>query len=160
MNDIAHELRTTVEEHAGRFLKASEATSARREAAGAWSAKEVLGHLIDSASNNHQRFVRSQFQDEMIFPAYEQEAWVRLHHYQETPWTDLVQLWRAYNLHIARVIDAASEENLKKPRHRHNLDVLASKPVPADQPATLEYFMRDYLWHLKHHVAQITDLLR
>jgi hypothetical protein len=28
-----------------------------------WSKKEILGHLIDSAANNHQRFIRAQYEN-------------------------------------------------------------------------------------------------
>jgi hypothetical protein len=37
----------------------SEAESEERPAPERWTKKEVVGHLIDSASNNHQRFVRA-----------------------------------------------------------------------------------------------------
>src|SRR5262245_46381642 len=61
-------------------------------APGKWSPREVIGHLIDSASNNHQRFVRAQLQEDLVFAGYEQESWVRLQHYAEAPWDELVVL--------------------------------------------------------------------
>ena len=72
---------------------------------GKWTPKEVIGHLIDSASNNHGRFVRAAISDEMVFPGYEQDQWVRTQRYNECPWMDLVSLWLGYNNHIARVIE-------------------------------------------------------
>jgi len=124
-----------------------------------WSAKQVLGHLIDSASNNHQRFLRAQFSDDLVFAGYDQEEWVRLQGYQETAWGELLEFWAAYNLHLARVIARIPAEVRQEPRTRHNLDQLAWKPVPRDTPATLAYFIADYVGHLKHHLCQIFELL-
>jgi hypothetical protein len=129
--------------------------SARRPAPGKWSPREIIGHLVDSASNNHQRFVRAQFQDDLVFPGYDQDAWVALQHYADAPWDDLVQLWASFNRHIARLMASTPDQQLTKPRPTHNLDQLAWKTVPRDQPTTLDYFMRDYVGHLKHHLNQI-----
>ena len=38
----------------------------------AWSPKEELGHLVDSAANNHQRIVRGQSEDKLAMPGYDQ----------------------------------------------------------------------------------------
>jgi hypothetical protein len=77
MEDVIEDFRRTIEEAAARLLVISEEESRAPRAEGKWSSKEVVGHLIDSASNNHQRFVRAQFTDHLVFPGYEQEAWVR-----------------------------------------------------------------------------------
>ncbi len=122
---------------------------------GKWSPREVIGHLIDSASNNHQRFIRALFQDDLVFPGYDQDAWVTVQSYRDAPWDDLIELWRLFNLHIARVMEATPEQQLRKPRARHNLDVLAWKTIPREKPATLDYFMADYVGHLKHHLNQV-----
>ena len=133
----------------------SETQSRQKSSPEDWSPAEVLGHLIDSAANNHQRFVRAQFTDDLVFPGYEQDAWVATQKYQDAPWDELLTLWRTFNLHIARVMELASAEARLRPRVRHNLDELAWKPVPRDKPATLEYFMEDYVDHLQHHLNQI-----
>jgi hypothetical protein len=124
-------------------------------APGKWSAKEIIGHLIDSAANNHLRFVRAQFTDELIFPGYEQDQWVRLQSYNDRPWVQLLELWRQYNLHLAHVMAAIPEEVRIKARARHNLHQLAWRPVAENGSVTLEYFMRDYVGHLQHHLEQI-----
>src|SRR2546423_3704276 len=85
MEDVIEDFRRTVEESAARMLSMTEEESRVPRAVGKWSAKETLGHLIDSASNNHQRFVRAQFTDELVFPGYEQERWVRAQAYNEEP---------------------------------------------------------------------------
>jgi hypothetical protein len=133
----------------------SEERSRLRPQPGKWCPREVIGHLIDSASNNHQRFVRAQFQDDLVFSGYEQDAWVSLQRYRDAPWEDLIVLWRSFNLHIARIMDSVPIDERVRLRPRHNLDELAWKPVPRDEPATLDYFMSDYVAHLQHHLAQI-----
>jgi len=148
------DFRNTVDRAAARLLALSSAQAAARPAPGKWSPKEVIGHLIDSASNNHGRFVRAQLQDDLIFDGYEQDDWVKVQAYQERPWTDLVRLWQTFNHHIAHVMETADQHALTRTRTRHNLDRLAWQTVSADQPATLEDFMRDYVEHLKHHLRQ------
>ena len=149
------DFRETVDASAARLLALSSAQAGSRPAAGKWSPKEIIGHLIDSASNNHGRFVRAQLQDDLIFGGYEQAEWVRVQRYQEREWADLVRLWQAFNHHIAHVMETTDAEALTRPRAEHNLDALAWQPLGAGQPATLEYFMRDYVGHLKHHLRQV-----
>ena len=155
MQDCVDDLRSTLSLEAARLNAISESDAARRPGPGKWSPKEIIGHLIDSAANNHARFVRAQISDDMVFPGYDQEAWVRLQRYNDRPWTDLVSLWQAYNTHIASVIQGISPECLSLQRSKHNLDEIGWRTVPRDQPATLEYFIRDYVGHMKHHLAQI-----
>jgi len=148
------DFREVVDASAARLLALSPERAAARPAADKWSAKEIIGHLIDSASNNHGRFVRAQLQDEMVFGGYEQAEWVAVQSYQHCDWSGLVRLWQLFNHHIARVMETAEAEVLSRPRVRHNLDELAWQPLDAGQPATLEWFMRDYVGHLKHHLRQ------
>ncbi|HTO75224.1 MAG TPA: DinB family protein [Thermoanaerobaculia bacterium] len=133
----------------------TEPQSAVPRAPGKWSPREVMGHLIDSASNNHQRFVRAQFQEDLVFPGYVQDEWVRHQNYREEPWADLVELWRLYNLHLARVMDEIPEELWRRETRKHTFDEILMVAVPAGQPATLEHLRRDYVAHLQHHVEQI-----
>src|ERR1700752_3577086 len=104
MSDYIEDLRATVERTAAVLLTVNDDRAARRPAPGKWLAKEIVGHLVDSAANNHQRFVRAQLQDDLIFPGYAQDDLVAVQRYQDASWTDLVTLWRAYNQHIARVL--------------------------------------------------------
>jgi hypothetical protein len=129
--------------------------TARHPAPGKWSPREVIGHLIDSASNNHQRFVRAASQDDLVFPGYEQDRWVELQDYQNAAWTELISLWAAFNRHIARVMAAVPESARLRARTRHNLDQIAWRVVPTTEAATLDYFMMDYVDHLEHHLRQI-----
>lgn len=132
---------------AGSFSRLSsipDTESSVRTAPEKWSKREILGHLIDSASNNHQRFVRAQLSSEIKLPGYDQEAWVRTQVYQTETWENLVQLWKSYNLHLLHVAAAFPEDKLKSLCF-----------IGENEPVTLEFLFRDYLRHLKHHLDQI-----
>lgn len=155
MQDYVTELREVVERAAPRLAALSDEESMRASAPDKWSPRQIIGHLIDSAANNHQRFVRAQFQDDLIFPGYEQEDWVRAQGYNEAPWPELITLWRSYNLHLARVMAAVPQDVRDKEHKKHNLHRIAWQVVPEDKPATLDYLMSDYVGHLKNHLRQI-----
>lgn len=154
MKAIADDLRRTVEAAAAQLAGFSAARADAPRAPGKWNPKQVLGHLVDSACNNHRRFVLARAQEDLVFPGYDQDAWAAAQAYERADWHDLVELWRLYNLHIARVIEETPPELAHRPRSRHSLDEIAWKTVPADQPATLAYLMKDYVGHLRHHLAQ------
>ena len=122
-----------------------------------WSRIEVLGHLVDSAANNHQRFVCAQFTDDLVFPGYDGDEWVSVQKYRDESWPDLINLWASYNLHLVHVFSTIPEKVLTKSRERHNLDEIAFVHVPRNEPTTLEYLIRDYVVHLRHHLNQILD---
>ncbi|HEY5884955.1 MAG TPA: DinB family protein [Pyrinomonadaceae bacterium] len=147
----------TIETASNLLLEISDERSAIPRAEGKWSRKQIIGHLIDSAANNHSRFVRAQFNDELVFPGYEQNAWVDSQQYQEKDWTELVQLWKLYNRHILHIIKVTPEETRMKLRAKHNLHMIASDKLSPDEPVTLDWFMRDYLDHMKKHLGQILD---
>ena len=155
MQDFLDDFRQTIEVASQRLLEISPETSQLPRAEGKWSPKEIIGHLIDSASNNHQRFVRAQFSDELVFAGYEQEGWVRVQNYQSEPWPELVQLWQLYNQHLLHLMSFVPEETRLKPRGKHNLHQIASEALSESEPVTLDWFMRDYVDHLKKHLKQI-----
>lgn len=155
MDDFVDDFRRLVEHSAAALMTIADEASGLRPAPGTWSPREIIGHLIDSASNNHQRFVRAQFQDDLVFAGYDQDAWVAAQRYQDAAWADLVALWRAYNLHLARVMAAVPEAVRLRKTRRHNFHQIAWQTVPEGEPATLDYFMRDYVAHLRHHLQQV-----
>jgi hypothetical protein len=157
MHSFLEDFRATIETTEKRLLSISEQQSQIPRAEGKWSPKEIIGHLIDSATNNHQRFVRAQFDDKLSFSGYEQEAWVRVQGYNQEPWPQLVQLWKHYNLHLLHVMSMVPEHMRTKPRSTHNLDQIAWKTIAKNETVTLDYFMRDYVAHMKNHLSQITD---
>jgi hypothetical protein len=140
-----------------RLREIPEEQSRRQPAPDDWAPIEILGHLIDSAANNHQRFVRAQFTDDLVFPGYEQDQWISSQKYRDEPWSDVVQLWSAYNLHLVHVASVIPEEVLTKSRSLHTLDQIAFKLVDKNEETTLEYLIRDYVVHLRHHLDQIFD---
>ena len=111
---------------------------------GKWSKKEILGHLIDSAVNNHQRFVQAQVSAEIRLAAYDQAAWVRVQNYQSEPWLSLVRLWCSYNRHLLHLLRSLPSESLQSMCF-----------IGDSLPVTLESLIRDYVRHLKHHIAQL-----
>lgn len=148
VQQTAAELRQVATSFSKELLAADARAAARRPAPGTWSPKEVLGHLIDSAANNHQRFVRAQQADRLMLPGYEQNHWVTVQGYQDADWTHLVALWTHLNLHLADVMA------------RIPADQYAVTCVIGDsQPLTLELLVVDYLHHLEHHMAQIRERL-
>ena len=158
MNQFLEDFRRTVADGKARLL-AITADDARVGKPGQWSPKQIVGHLIDSAANNHHRFVRAQFTHDLICPGYDQDTWVDTQKYNDEPWADLVQLWASYNLHLAHVISVMPEETLSRIRAEHNLDKIAWKTVDKNSPTTLEYFIRDYAGHMRHHLSQILGSL-
>ena len=153
--DFLHDFRRTLDEARTRLTALSDSEAGRSRAPGKWSPKEIIGHLIDSAANNHARFVRAQATDDLLFEGYDQDAWVRVQRYHERRWLDLIQLWRSYNQHLADVMERADPDALTRPRARHSLNRIAFQPLDPATPATLGYMMRDYVAHLKHHLKQI-----
>ena len=158
MTDPAQSLRNAVERALPRLLALGEDTSRLRPAPGRWSPREVIGHLIDSAVNNDARFVRGALGEDLVFAGYDQDAWVRVQGYHAIPWSVLVPLWAGLNHHVADIMAAAPAEARGRPHVRHNLDAIAWRRFPPDVPATLDEFMRDYVGHLEHHLAQIPGI--
>lgn len=146
MLDTLEEFKSLLAMAAPRLLSISEAESSARHAPDKWSRKEVLGHLIDSASNNHQRFVRAQLSSEIRLAGYEQESWVRTQDYAHEHWEDLVQLWKTYNLHLYHMGTKISSERL------NNMCFIGE-----NEPVTLEFLFADYVRHVRHHLEQIFE---
>ena len=157
MQEWLADFKDTIDSTSRRLSRISESQSEQPRAEGRWSSKQIIGHLIDSATNNHARFVLAQLKDDLVFPGYDQDGWVRTNHYQDESWPQLVELWRAYNLHLHHVMSHADQAKLNTPCTLHTLQEIAFKTVPKSEPVTLEYLMKDYVDHLKHHLAQIFE---
>ena len=116
----------------------------RRPAPDKWSPKEELGHLLDSAANNHQRIVRGQLEERPALPGYEQEKWVRLHAYPQRDWRELVQLWVGLNRQLLAAAEYAPESAWSR-----------TCTIAGSAPLTLKFVFEDYLEHMLHHLQRI-----
>src|SRR5262245_46144356 len=143
MREVAEDLAVLVRETLPR-LEAITATESNKPGPGTWSRKEILGHLIDSALNNHQRIVRALLAGELTFPDYDGDAWVAAQAYRERPWLALINLWAHLNGQLAHVIGRIPGERLA-----------ARCTIGSAEAVTLEHIVRGYLSHLQHHLAQI-----
>jgi hypothetical protein len=129
-----------------RYSKITDADAQLRRAPGKWSRKEILGHLIDSAANNHQRIVRAVISGDVVLPPYAQVEWVSTQGYGGESWESILDFWAAYNRHLARVI------GLIPPERRS-----ATCRIGDKDPVTLEALVADYIRHLNHHLEQIDE---
>ena len=148
-NDLADSLENTVREAEQMLRRTPEASAAEPMAPGKWSAKQALGHLIDSATNNHQRFVLAQINNGYEGPGYEQDKWVDIQHYAAAPWNDLITIWANYNLHLTRVIRVMEPDKLALP--------CKIEGVKGGQPVTLSDVIQDYIAHINHHIDRIRN---
>lgn len=154
MEALGQDLARTVDAAAARLAGFDVERARTPRAAGKWSPTQVLGHLVDSACNNHRRFVLARDQVDLVFPGYDENAWMVAQRWERADWQELVELWRLYNTHLARVIAETPAEAADRPRLPHSLDRIAWRPLPVERPATLGYLMHDYVGHLRHHLAQ------
>ncbi len=144
MKDVAHQIRSIITTAESKLSRMNLHEVGYKPASDEWSKKEILGHLIDSAANNHQRFVRAVYKVADQFPTYNQEEWVRIQQYNETSWPALIAFWSGYNHHLCHVIENVPGEALSSPCNIGN-----------EAPVSLEFVIRDYPVHLKHHLKDI-----
>jgi hypothetical protein len=114
--------------------------------AGGWTRKEIVGHMMDSAANNRQRFVRASTEGRYVGPTYAQRAWVDAHGYARQTWETLLHWWNVEHEILASIVDGIEEEQLD-----------ARCVVGEDAPVTLRFLIEDYLEHQKWHLAQIAS---
>jgi hypothetical protein len=144
INIISEGIREVVNKAKPELLKITPETAVIKIRPDKWSKKEILGHLIDSASNNHQRFVRAAQNLAGDFPRYNQDSWVEVQCYNKLEWPNLIELFYQFNIHLSCIIDLLPENALLNPVN-----------LGKENPATLEFVITDYLRHLKHHIEQL-----
>ena len=138
--ELSERLATVLRKAMPWLMTISESEASVPEREGKWSAKEVIGHLIDSAGNNLGRIVRLQIEAGQSLPGYEQMAWVSLQRYAERDWSEVLALWFALNEHVAWTI-----RHVEKGR-------LGNRGVVAGEPLTLGFLIEDYVAHMEHHL--------
>ncbi|MEM9548174.1 MAG: DinB family protein [Bacteroidota bacterium] len=120
-----------------------------------WSKKEILGHLIDSAYNNHQRFMRAEKKGDLMFDGYDQVEWVTKNNYQERKSREIIGLFVSVNLHLAHLISTLKDEDLYQSTTDHNFNQIGMRPIQKGTSSSLAYLIEDYIIHLEHHLKQI-----
>ncbi|SEF99364.1 DinB superfamily protein [Bryocella elongata] len=141
MHSLSRKLLSLIEAAAPQLAQVDDSTTTSPVRAGGWSRRQLLGHLIDSASNNHQRIVRASLQRELNFPGYDQNGNIRVQQFQTASWAMLVDLFLAYNRLLAHVIAHIPEAKLQ-----------TVCKIGAEMPTTLEHLAKDYVKHLAHHL--------
>jgi|SRR5437867_5066421 len=141
---VSLDLTETIDAAKPRLLSMTESRASDKPYPDKWSIKEILGHLVDSASNNHQRIVRMQEVENIGTFSYAQVHWVNSQRYRSEPWTDLVNGWYYFNKHLAHVIGHVDPKSLT------NLC-----DMDYGEPKTLQFVIEDYVIHMRHHLDQI-----
>jgi hypothetical protein len=141
---LADELSSTVEAAEPVLARRDDPEVSQPSLGRTWSPKQILGHLVDSAANNHQRFVRVQLVDHLRDPGYQQDEWVAVQGYDEVSWTELLALWKLYNRHLAHVIRRIP------PDHAETV-----VQIGTSEPVSFGFLVEDYLRHLEHHLRQL-----
>lgn len=125
-----------------KLLAIDAADFSRKPAPGKWSQKEIIGHLIDSAANNHQRFVRAQFED-IPYIKYDQDNWNAASRYNDMDGTHVIQFWEQYNRHLIEVVKRIPEQDMQRLCNNGG-----------EIPVTLAWLLEDYVKHMEHHLRQ------
>ena len=141
---LAWQLETVLSREAHNLRALSESKAQERPAQAGWSRKEELGHLIDSAVNNHVRFVAASLQTQFQGPGYAQDGWVTAHGYHEIPLTTLIDFWESQNTLLVAVVQRIPEEKLAVPCQVGN-----------EATATLGFLIDDYIVHMQHHLDHL-----
>jgi hypothetical protein len=115
---------------------------------GGWTRKQIIGHMLDSAANNRQRFVRAVTEGSYTGPNYAQDAWVAAHGYASQPWATLLRWWEVEHEILISIVDHIPEERLD-----------ARCTVGGGAPVTLRFLIEDYLHHQHWHLKQLVALM-
>lgn len=156
MNEFSQnneELSRLIDEWEPKLSQLSEDILTKRRNSQNRTIKQIVGHMIDSASNNTHRIIHLQYQTSpLIFPDYaslgNNDRWIAVQNYQDENWHDLVQLWKYSNIHIVHVINNVSIEKLD------NVWISA-----LNNAISLKAMIIDYLRHFRLHLSEIDNLI-
>lgn len=152
-NDVTNGLNRLITEWEPKLLALTGDVISNRRNAQKRTIKQILGHLVDSASNNTHRTVHLQYQKSPLqFPNYatygNNDRWIAIQNYQEEDWKTLVQLWKYSNLHFIHVVKNTDKAKLE--------NVWEHDP---GKFVTLRDCIIDYLRHFKLHLGEIDELI-
>ncbi|HUZ95505.1 MAG TPA: DinB family protein [Edaphobacter sp.] len=142
-DELSKHVRAVVHQALPWLQALTEASASRPEKTGKWCAKEVIGHLTDSAINNHARVMRLQIEVTPNLSGYEQVAWVSLQHYADSDWGRLLGIWATLNEHFASAVS-----HIDKAR-------LANRGNVEGDELTLAFLIEDYIAHMEHHLRAL-----
>jgi len=150
MENVYDELNSIVNGFYGKYKDLDNEITSKRPGIDKWTLKEIVGHLIDSASNNHQRFVRLQITKKLIFPDYSKDnsKWLEIQKYNDLNFSDIILLWKQYNVLLGNIIKKVDESKLE---NYWDLD---------GDRITLKALMIDYVRHLKDHLKHFEQTLQ
>ena len=147
------ELLSLVEEWELKLLSLSEDVLTKKENSQHRTIKQIVGHMIDSATNNIHRIVHLQYQPSpLVFPDYanlgNNDRWIAIQDYKSENWNDLVQLWKYLNIHIVHVINHV------------NPDKLTNEWITAlNVKVSLKSMIQNYTGHIRLHLNEIEKLI-
>ena len=144
MTEVAQKFRTDLDEVHEALLSVSEDLADIPWRAGGWTRKQIVGHLLDSAANNRQRFVRAASDGSYKGPKYAQDVWVAAHGYTEQPWPLLLSWWETEHEILMAIVDRIPAERLA-----------TQCVVGDDAPVTLQFLIEDYVRHQRWHLKQL-----
>ena len=144
MTELAQRFRAGLDEVHRVLVTVPEALADKPWRSGGWTRKQIVGHLLDSATNNRQRFVRASAEGQHSGPQYGQDAWVAAHGYAEQPWGTLLGWWEAEHEILMSIVDRIPEEQVD-----------TQYAVGEDAPVTLRFLIEDYVEHQRWHLKQI-----
>ncbi len=150
---IIEGLLTLIDEWEPKLTSLSDEVISERRNSQNRTIKQIVGHMIDSASNNTHRMVHLQYQPSpLVYPDYanfgNNDRWIAIQNYQEEQWNDLIQLWKYSNLHIVHVM------------RNVNIDKLENEWITAlNKNVSLEAMILDYLGHFELHLREIDTLI-
>jgi hypothetical protein len=137
-------LRTLIDRLPPHLTSLSDAQVKRKASPSQWSIKEELGHLLDSAANNHQRIVRAQLEDNPAMPGYDGDQWVTLHRYQDRDWSALIAIWVSLNRQLLAAAEAVPDSAWSR-----------TCTIAGSAPLTLKFVFDDYLDHMMQHLRHM-----
>jgi hypothetical protein len=150
MKDVYLELNSIINDFYNKYKSMDNEITSKRLGVDKWTLKEIIGHLIDSASNNHQRLVRLQIVDELIFPEYSKDnsRWIEIQKYNDLNFSDIILLWKQYNVLIGNIIKEVDKSKLENYWKR-----------PDGNKITLKDLIIDYVRHIKDHLQHFAQTL-
>jgi len=161
LKKFAHEIDVTTADFYAKYKSLGDNVASKRAGAEAWTPKEIIGHLIDSASNNHQRYVRLQITDNLEFPGYGSDnlKWVAVQQCNEMKFSDLLLLWRQYNILLAHIIKNTDPAKLDNCWNRRGEQAGQIDPEHEGEKVPLKDLFDSYIKHLINHLNQFEETL-